>query len=158
MRQKGTVQVPSSFFMSVNPSSTNQRRRRVRNTICSVSYCILHCRMRELWEGSTLPKNLIEDVKSWRWIPSIVNLSISLSLSPSHLCLGWITARPQTQPVTHLGRFIGSERSASAFVWNHAVCRQLQKLSQHFVAGAERVNLMKPVKNTSKSRYTWKSK
>lgn len=26
MRQKGTVQVPSSFFMSINPSSTNQRR------------------------------------------------------------------------------------------------------------------------------------
>lgn len=49
------------------------------NTICSVSYCIHHCSMRELWETSTLSKNVTgREIMSW--IPSIVNLSISLSL------------------------------------------------------------------------------
>ncbi len=49
------------------------------NTICSVSYCIHHCSMRELWETSTLSKN-VTGREIMNWIPSIVNLSISLSL------------------------------------------------------------------------------
>lgn len=75
MRQKGTVQVPSSFFYehqsiihqsealhSDGPASSSVWHG---NTICSVSYCIHHCSMRELWETSTLSKNWTEDVQSW---------------------------------------------------------------------------------------------
>ncbi len=151
MRQKGTVQVPSSFFyerqsiihqsevlQSDSPASSSVWHG---NTICSVGYCIHHCSMRELWETSTLSKNVTEDVS---WIPSIVNLSISLSVMK--LC--WITAR-QTQPMTHRWRFICSDCSASPFVWDDAECRQLLKLSQHVVTKAKRVNLMKDIRHIS---------
>lgn len=109
------------------------------NTICSVSYCIHHCGMRELWETSTMSKNVTEDMKSWAGFQALL---IFPSICLSVMKLSWITARPQTQPVTHLGRFIRSEHSASLFVWNDAVRRQLLKLSQQFVTRPERVNLM----------------
>lgn len=92
MRQKGTVQAPSSFLRaSIHhpPIRGGVQWGHTSswvwdgNTICSVSYCIHHCSMRELWERSALSKKLIEDVKSQDGFQVLLIFpSVSLSFMP----------------------------------------------------------------------------
>lgn len=164
MRQKGTVQAPSSFlWASIHhpPIRGGAQWGHASswvwdgNTICSVSYCIHHCSMRELWERSALSKNLIEDVKSWDGFQALLIFpSVSLSFMPR---LNKSTAPNSTHDASREIYKIGAFSLRVCLEWR-CICRQLLKLSQHFVARAERVNLMKPVKNMSNSHFTWKSK